>query len=300
MRWLALGFLVLATIGGSAGVFRAFTSQLVDGTAHVRVPLHNGVVPNPAITQETVDSITSDYGLLGCSPGDVTAPIQVETGNCYWWVLRLVVTNVFDRPIEDVLVEDRFGPEFEAAVLTSSNGQVGTYTGGEQTEVTWCVTELLQSNGCKAGGRLLPGEGALMETLVFTNLTSEGDQNFVQPGVYEMNPEATVSFIDTATGELLSSATPPIQVEAVVGSSEESAPTPAPTPTPTATLAATPESAPVPTPTSTPTPTPAPTPTLTPTLTPTSSPTATPTPTPIPTPTSTPTPTPTPSPTPTP
>ncbi len=256
MRWLALGFLVLATIVGSAGVFRAFTSQLVDVTAIVRVPLHNGVVPDPAITQETVDSITSGYGLFGCSPGDVTSPIQVETGKCNWWVLRLVATNVLDSPIEDVLVENRFGPEFEATVLTSSQGQVGTYTGGEQTEVRWCVTELLQGTGCQAGGRLVPGEGAFVETLVFTKLTSQGDQNLIQTGVYEMNSEATVSFIDTATGELLSSGAPPIQLEALDADGGESTLTTAPTPAPTATPVATPESAPVPTPTSTPMPTP--------------------------------------------
>ena len=309
--------------------------------------LEKSIVKNPLdlITQEEVDAAyfaatgLAPDAAFDCLQAPTNEPIDVPTGTCVWWVMRIQVSNLYPTPLESVFVTDHFAAELNGAalgelpvhveVLEHTRGESGLDGFDTQVRIRWCVTGNLGAAGeCEKKGdpaldRLPPGESAFLDLLVFTKLNPADQQEYTSPGTYELNSGARLEAFRVAeTVYQDKKGSDPVITEDLDRFTEETDPilieayaiTAAPiaeevivalTPTPTAALAPT-----VP-PTAVLTPTPTATAVLTPTvpptaaLTPTVPPTAVLTPTQTATPTSTPTevcgatPTPTPTATPT-
>jgi hypothetical protein len=315
-RRLTVGLLGLGLIVGGVSGFAASTSQWVSIIARVEQPpptIVKHVLTDPGLTQEQVDAITQAFsGLTGCVQADADPPIEVPTGTCVWWVMRIEVTNTFsgtDHSMQNVVATDTFGAELDGQplndvpvdvqVITHSRGRYCQDNFESQVRITWCVTGDLVGGNCVDGGALPPGETDFLDMLVWTKLNPAGKQEYTCPGTYQMNCGATLKWVDgngVQCGPLANCpSTPPIDVTASKPGAGTTTPTATRTGTPTGTRTATPSPPRSPTPTKTakatrtPTRTPTPKRTRTPTRTPTMTPTPTSTSTSTPTLTATPT-----------
>jgi hypothetical protein len=190
---------VVAIVSGAAG-FAAYESHVVSITAHVE--------ERPLLEKHLVTD-SSDLAVqppADCVPGDPNPPIEVPAETCLWWVMRVTMSNPFDVPLENVVVTDEFGAEFDVVPL--GHGPVGvqaaTDTSGEsrnvslqtQSRITWCASGALQPDGTCSGGQLEPSGSAYLDLLVYTKTNPSGEQGYSEGGTYEMDSGATAEWVD--------------------------------------------------------------------------------------------------------
>ena len=259
---------ILALIVTLVGIayFAAEESYVLDIQARLQSPptvVSKAVVKNPLqkVTQDDVDAayfrVTGadlatnfDPDTFDCQQADTNFPILVPIKTCVWWVMRITVRNLFDNPISNVMVTDRFAAELagkpldsgvpvHVEVLTHSRGSSGSQSFETQYRLLWCVTGNLDevAEECVKKGDerdlLQPGEVATLDMLVFTKLNPNGQIKLQKEGIYdprfqeytspctadmekplcyELNSGATAKWRDTKTGAQMSESTDPIKV----------------------------------------------------------------------------------------
>ena len=113
--------------------------------------------------------------------------LSAMVGEDVYWIMLITieVPSWWPGPIEDVVVRDRFGAEWEiVSPFNTTHGTVLTYTRG-RSEKVFLVWEI---------GTLSPGEDAFLAFIISTDLNPAGKQEYTSPGCYELNSGAVLKF----------------------------------------------------------------------------------------------------------
>jgi len=266
MSRVRIAILALIVVLVGAAYFAAEESYVLNITASVKAPptvVSKAVVKDPLqkVTQDQVDdayfrvtganlATNFDPDTFDCQQADTNFPILVPINTCVFWVMRITVRNLFDNPISNVMVTDRFGAELagkpldsgvpvHVEVITHSRGNSGGQLFETQYRLLWCVTGNLDevAEECVKKGDerdlLMPGERATLDMLVFTKLNPNGQIKLQKEGIYdprfqeytspctpdmekdlcyELNSGATAKWRDTKTGAQMSESTDPIKI----------------------------------------------------------------------------------------
>jgi len=127
----------------------------------------------------------------------------IKTKTDFQWAV-LDIVNPFPYTMTDMVITDHFGVQIEIDPpfpYSITHGEVSYITRGTPRKVflTWNV------------GNLLPGETARIMFLVSTCVRN-GKQEYINPGVYEINSGAHLKFTDPIQSTRLSAVTAPINV----------------------------------------------------------------------------------------
>jgi PKD repeat protein len=142
-------------------------------------------------------------GKLELSKVKLSGPDSVPMFTRASWEMRIDVWNSGAVALADVAVTDTVPGEYGIVAMSYNAGSVSTRTTGKATHIDWSV------------GELGPGASASLWFTVATKLNPAGKQEFTSPGTYVLNPGASATAIDAATGsEVSDGPTPAIWVVA--------------------------------------------------------------------------------------
>jgi len=131
------------------------------------------------------------------APTQVTIPLGID------YSALIGIQVVAPVTIENVVVTDRFGAEYEITdpfpiLITHGNASYETKGKSEKVFLTWNI------------GTLAEGETATLIFEISTDLNPAGKQEYTSPGCYELNSGAVLKF--TYNGKKYSAYTLPITV----------------------------------------------------------------------------------------